>query len=83
MSMNAYTVLIQYIKIVDDEGVLNFKDVEWCKENLQETIHVPETQPAEPEEMDKESIEQSRHGPIRRLSLSLVDCVTNLSMDFK
>lgn len=40
--MNAYTVLIQHIKIVDDEGVLNFKDVEWCKENLQETIHVPE-----------------------------------------
>lgn len=65
MSMDAYTVPIQDIKIVDDEGVLNFKDVDWCKENLQETIHVLETQPAEPEEMDKESTEPPRHSPIR------------------
>lgn len=46
MSINVYTVLTQFIKIVDDEGALNFKGTEWCEENLQETIiAIPETQP--------------------------------------
>lgn len=58
---NVYTVLTQFIKIVDDEGALNFKDIEWCKENLQETIiAIPETQPDETVAMDKENVEPSR-----------------------
>lgn len=46
MSINVYMVPTQFIKIVDDEGKLNFKDIEWCKENLQETIiAIPDTHP--------------------------------------
>lgn len=58
MSINVYTVLTQFIKIVDDEGALNFKVIEWCKENLRETIiAIPETQPDETVAMDKANLE--------------------------
>lgn len=40
------TVWAEIIALNDDEGKLNFKDIEWCKGNLQETIiAIPDTHP--------------------------------------
>ena len=47
--VNAYTYVFVLIN-VDHEGVLNFKDTEWCKQNLAETLHKQQTE-SEPASM--------------------------------
>ena len=42
--VKAYSYVFVLI-IVDHEGVLNFKDAEWCKQNLAETLHEQNLEP--------------------------------------
>ena len=60
-NVNAYTYVFLLI-IVDDEGELNFKDAEWCKQNLADTLH--EQTESEPES-NKSRTSKEENGTIQ------------------
>lgn len=61
--VKAYTYVFVLI-IVDHEGMLNFKDAEWCKQNLAETLHEQQT------ESESESNAENLEPPRKKMARS-------------